>query len=686
MSTDESWFINYEEAVMINTNYIFAKNDFKLSPVQLTLKTSYNAGLKNKSFIINSQVKPPELIRYAYKPLLISFKGNKKIEETTLYSQFKLSSNYPEKIYGFVKNANASPTYISEFLNTVTANPDSSKKFIAEITSDPKESKSIIRTLCRKLGSEKNYLNWFYGSGGYYDAYKPYLQDYFEKANSVEDLLKFSPNWGFWRLEEKYWMQNNPYQSKNLTPEEREIAVNKARHENKVIPFTIGKLPEEFGDRENFAKLVKKLDYGTNGTVSVYPKEFKVSQFSGGDKNYKNIFLVTAGNKDFIVKADRFTAENIIKQQTDSYYDYRTCKENKLLRGDSIFLDACMDFYLNANNSKNAPKIHFYDFDTNSSIYECVKGRPYKEGDGFINIVDLNNKLLDVNSLGVICNDTAYGNYRQGEDGNIKIIDIGHSSYIDGLKPGCNEYNIDTLNVCGRSLGITTASLALSNYNLLPDNDPNASSKPEYLDTDIFLKYLLSKNEKNGTSFSNSMIKQTLSVYELEGDHSGNLAPTLFELGNLYRENKHPDENSIWRKVIDVYSESKPDSTNLAQAYLYLGSNLFNENKKANYLESKHFFKQAIDIYRDKPDQISNYAAAYNNLGLVYEFMGEKDSSKFNKAERAFKKAASIYKNLDDIYENKYIETLSSLLRIYRQTNDTENFNKIQYKLNKLKS
>jgi len=669
---------------MISTNYRIAKDDYILNPVKLDFKTNFDAGLINKPSIISLKAQPAELIRYAYKPLLPSFTGKKRIEETTLYSQFKVSENYPDKIYGFVKDVNASPAYVSEFLYAATANPDTSKKFIKEVTFDPKESKSVIRTLCRKLGSEKNYLKWFYGSGGYYDAYKLHLQDYFEKAGSVEDLLKHSPYWGFWRLEEKYWMQKNPYESRNLTPEEREIAVNKERHENKVIPFTIGTLPDEFGDRETFTKLVKKLDYGTSGTVSVYPKDFKVSQYSGGDKNYKNIFLVNAGNKDFIVKTDRFAAENIIKQQTDSYYDYRTCKENKLLRGDSIFLDACMDFYLNANNSKNSPKIHFYDFDSNSSIYECVKGQPFREGDGFINIVDLNNKLLDVNSYGVICNDTAHGNYLLGDDGNIKIIDIGHASYIDGLKPGINEYNIDTLNVCGRSLGLTTSSLAIANYNLLPDNEPNAALKPEYIDTDMFLKHLLLRNEKTGTSFANSSIKQTLSLCELHGENSENAASALFNLGILYRNNNNSDENLVWRRVIDVYNKFNPESVNLAKANLYLGTNLYNKNRETNYLESKHCFKQAIKGFRDKPAEIANYAASYNNLGLVYEFMGEKDNSKLEKAEHALKKADSIYKNLNDSYKSQHINTLTNLSRIYRKTNDTDNLSKIQSKLNSL--
>jgi len=405
-------------------------------------------------------------------------------EQTKLYKDFKAKGADTNRIYDFIKNTNSGQMEIKEFLSCVTSNDDLSFKFIKEITQDPRQSRKVLKTLISKLG-EENYLDWYLGEKGYMHAYDKYTQRFFNKAGSIEELLKFSPNWGFWKLEEKALALKNPDFSK-LSSEKREEKIGKIFSEDREINFTIGKLPEGFSNRAAFVELTKQLKaiggIDKERKINADGYSFYVQSLKGGDFNDKHVFSVKTGSKKYIIKADRVNLEDLNKVEDSfnpgklrllSNYEKRAIRKSKLINPDSIYFNACLDFYLNENNCKNVPKMHFYDFESNSAVYEYIEdkhGDPYQCGldcENILNVIKFNKDLSDVNSLGVYCNDTSDKNILTTTNGNKKIIDLGHASYLDGLKPGCKTFHLDFTNINGVSLPVVLASKLLAKSEIL---------------------------------------------------------------------------------------------------------------------------------------------------------------------------------------------------------------------------
>lgn len=350
--------------------------------------------------------------------------------------------------------------HVSQIAKLAKENPE---KFVEEIMQNSENLKGISKELIECYGI-KDFLNWYLSDNGYYGAYEKYVENLYNNANSIEELLKFMPNWSPWKLEEKAWKLQNYAYYYFISPEYAQEKFQKTLDENREQPFTIGELPKSEFNEYSFNELITKIRSKNiqNEFVPTSLKTYKVEKLKGGDLNDKNIYLISNFDKKFILKTDRSYAED-----NDSVwlYDKKTIKKNKVLMADSNFTNACISKYLELNGCKNIPKLLFYDYKTDSALYEYVedvKGDLFQKGmiDTEYNDLNFENEVIkNLREKGIYLNDTALKNFFTEKDGTEKIIDLGHANFIMPFKPGIKHYNIEFSNTNGPDLRTIYASL-----------------------------------------------------------------------------------------------------------------------------------------------------------------------------------------------------------------------------------
>lgn len=408
----------------------------------------------------------------AYAQGSIAFAGSiaKDIKSTELYSDFEKTVNADSsRIYEFITSSEIkkTPTQTMEFLLAVTANDKLAEGFIKEITANPRESKQVVKNLINELGGKKNFNKWYWDNKGYYIAFDKFNRKLFDSAESVSELIKFNPTWSPRRIKEKTKDLSN---SKN---------------------YSLGSIPDEFKDKKTFnelnkalSKLMKeKLDNTCtpksrmsydefkafkheqksipSQEMNINGQSFRITGIPGGlSGEGKFTFFVETGDKKFIIKKDDL--------------DYRKNQEP-----DSIGLNANIDYYLTENDCKNSCKIFYYEYETNTAIYEFIeKGKDQSLlEDCDTNPIDfITENLPDLTSLGIYYNDMYgditedgftmnKGNFMIANDNHLKTIDMGHTVYADPLKPMCKTYHRGLPNICGFDLPLNTFSIGFADDN-----------------------------------------------------------------------------------------------------------------------------------------------------------------------------------------------------------------------------
>lgn len=328
--------------------------------------------------------------------------------------------NYPHKLQAIstdIVSFRARPQNIASDLLKITSNNKSFTEFVEQAINNPRKSEETVRNLLNQAGTTENFLSWYFAENGYKAKYSAYINKLIKKAKKPEDLIKISPNWGIWALQNKF--------GKN---------------------FTVGNVPADIGSKKDYRKLVTSL-------LKNKDTGFKVKEFCGGLSG-KRTFLVDTGEQKYILKAQQDyslyssalkTALNKDKWLNDTFI--KTYKENESMKPDSSYMNAMTDFYLNLHNSPNITKIHCFDAKTSSCLYDYIEGKECPE----LNINSVSKLLPDLRKLGVFYNDAHGGNVRK-LDGSYKIIDIGDSSFNDILKPTVPSLQIEMPNWSGNNI------------------------------------------------------------------------------------------------------------------------------------------------------------------------------------------------------------------------------------------
>ncbi len=334
--------------------------------------------------------------------------------------------NYKSYIAPVLSSASSNAkikTQNADSLFEITKDEQKSKTFFDEILKEPRKSKSIVQDLCEKAGGVESFTNWYFAKDGYKAAYEKYMRNVYQNAKEPDDLLKFCPNWHYEALEEKFGRN-----------------------------YSFGEIPKEIGTKEDYQNLVRSALRGEeNPDIKEIP--------AGASK--KRIFILNFNDKKYILKVqnDYLLKSDALKEAAEKDPSleefFQKYKDNENMRSDSVFLNAMIDRYLNLNNCENAIKMHYFDFETSSALYEFAKGENSKDK---INALNLDQHVKDLSDMGIVYNDIS-GENLQIFDDSIKIIDSGESNYIDILKPGIPGLQFELPNWSGNSIASFRAGI-----------------------------------------------------------------------------------------------------------------------------------------------------------------------------------------------------------------------------------
>ena len=355
--------------------------------------------------------------------------------------------NNPNRLYSeichnnsiieYLKDADCTPSEIFALLYKLTTTEDGKSRIIEEFSSNPRVGQDIKDLLLKKLGGDKKaekYFNtWYFDEkNGYRKVYKDYYKhELFEKAKDLMTIVKQSPNIGTWAFKQKA--------------------------DELGVELTLGSIPEDFGSVEDFKSIIRELKHinkknhtKTPSYITVNQKKYYVSKINEGHSPKIKYIIKPEGNnaKTYVLK---FSPYNVPGNTDRS----RKFNDSFMLRGDSPYLVALLDFYLKENDCPNAPDIKYFDYNEKAILYEMTIGQNLELNDmDFYNAYLLNNseKLKDVKDLGVLINDINYKNILETKDGRLVIVDIGHANFVSPFRPMVQGINISLGNLCGREL------------------------------------------------------------------------------------------------------------------------------------------------------------------------------------------------------------------------------------------
>lgn len=340
-----------------------------------------------------------------------------KSKGVSIDNAFKLVQNSASYM-DVLKTLKMQPKNFKQLMFRITSDEKTSEKFIKEVISNPRKSKENVRILNKKIGGDNELMDWMLRPNGYQEAYYKYTKKAFNDAKHPDDLIKTSPNWNIWKLTEKFGTD-----------------------------FTIGQPPQGVsggvdGYRNTFYQAL------SNSNAGFESGGMKFGDYIGGGLSGKAVRKVEIGDKKYIMK---FQPE----------LGNQNLKDDISMKSDSTFINAQIDRYLELNDSKKGPKLVFFDYKTNSSLYELTEGVAPNQNQ-INDILELNKtSLKGLNDIGIYYNDVNTGNFRVN-DNNMSFIDSGESSFVDFFKPGVAAYHFTLPNLNGRSISDTAAAINLA--------------------------------------------------------------------------------------------------------------------------------------------------------------------------------------------------------------------------------
>lgn len=395
------------------------------------VKNDYESSQRKTPVFSDGQARE-NFAKFKKKYMIKNVEGNVIISSTNLKNSAKKVDKFSSE---FAKIAKENPT---EFVEKIMKNQGDLKEIFSELVDD--------------FGQE-NFTKWYLSNDGYYGAYEKYVDKLFKDAKSIDELLKFMPNWAPWKLEEKFWKLNHP-QYKYISERYFNYRYSLDIDKNREQAFTIGSLDGFYFSKKSFDELVTKIKHNNlkDAHIKADNLYYNVTRLKGGELNDKFVYLINRSGKKYILKTDRSYAEN---NNTLGMYDKKVIKKNKVLMADSNFTNACMSRYLDLNGCKNIPRLIYYDFKEDAALYEYVEdvqGDLFQQGKLDTEYSDLNlsnDVVKNLRKKGVFLNDTALKNFFTQDDGTQKIIDLGHANFIMPFKPGVKHYNIEFANING---------------------------------------------------------------------------------------------------------------------------------------------------------------------------------------------------------------------------------------------
>ena len=209
--------------------------------------------------------------------------------------------------------------------------------------------------------------------------------------------------------------------------------------------FSFGELPTEFENVDKYREIFNSALHNPN--TGYEHSGIKFNEYIIGGLSGKSIRKIEIGDKKYILK---------FQPKIDNI----DLNDNISMKSDSTFLNAQLERYLSLHKYEQGPKLKFYDYKTNSALYEITEGTK-PDANSIHDIVKINKELDSLNELGVYYNDLNQSNFLIN-NGKLNFIDSGESSYIDFFKPGVTSLHFTLPNLNGRSITESASAIILA--------------------------------------------------------------------------------------------------------------------------------------------------------------------------------------------------------------------------------
>lgn len=345
-------------------------------------------------------------------------------------------------------------------LKTVKADKKKRMEFMENLMQDKSKLNDCFHKIMEAFSKKEDFSKWYYD---YLLMYSEWFRKSFEEKD-VSEVLALVPCISPWAFEGKC--------------KEREM----------------GKLPELFGKRDDFQKFCERLlkspafsafakvkdmevqealqktsnhkkdllkekqkkvtallkeKMGQNLTMKCGKTKFDIQPMFNPFSNKVVLRLISESDKKYILKISPYNNPHITTDME------RKAHENQLIRADSPYSNACVDFYLKYNGCKAAAEVLYYDFIYDAVLYEESDCKAYhypNRAKVCKDVMRFNlTELKCVSDLGLYLNDVREENLLVNKKtGMVELIDSGHMSYINPLNPGVPGYTYTMGNLCGR--------------------------------------------------------------------------------------------------------------------------------------------------------------------------------------------------------------------------------------------
>lgn len=327
-----------------------------------------------------------------------------------------------------------SPEGFQKQLWALTGNEKQRIELVKALTKDPHQAFLLRDRFIERLGGgdigKKRFKSWYLDEErGYKAAFKEFLIDLYQRGD-LDNFIRFQPNWEPKRLLE-------------CAPPEK---------------FRLGKLPAMFGSEKDYQRVISKLKKlilkkERWAKIKGYPERTR-SHMNKGDTTP---FRLKTPDKTFIIRSlgagyssptkfifsvcDEETRQTLVIKMDPEFPKNK--KPEAVFDGDTVALNALIDFYAQENGSEIPAKLYFYDYQNNAAIYEYVeRSLDQKALEQYKTNEDWNHLLLkDLNAIGLYWNNTPL--QKDGIHCNVyfdssekpRSIDSGHFSFMDIWKP-----------------------------------------------------------------------------------------------------------------------------------------------------------------------------------------------------------------------------------------------------------
>ena len=360
------------------------------------------------------------------------------------------------------KSAEKMPTVLARILK----NKKISDCFLHTIVQNPRDNKAAYRFFCNSFKTATERRRWY---EDYLSIYTRFMNAQMRSATCIEDILKIVPNLSPWTLEQRFenikigsippaFMSEAHFISL-LAKINRSSAVTRFKQIKRLechLPDFRAAFPEvkkiDWFNLSARSRFLGQLMHEKCGTPFFVKQDGRAYQITFLCNPYSNkmVFKVQSPEKEtFILKLSPYcfltTPNDRVRKE----------HENMAIRADSTYSDALLEFYLKLNDCPHAPDILYYHFNHEVALYRAAQGKPFHSGKNknkYLDFYSFNTKVVsDSMRLGVYVNDINAGNFLVSkEDGFVKIIDIGHATFVNPLTPEVPGLTFTLGNLCGR--------------------------------------------------------------------------------------------------------------------------------------------------------------------------------------------------------------------------------------------